>query len=374
MNISPSNISRYLRIKGWKKRDNFPQDHLIVFDGPNDVNGDPVQIVFPSKSQYKDYQVRIQELIHGLSEIEERPKNEIVQEILNPNVDRLEVRVISGMAKLGTLPFSYAATLINGLRDFLIAAACVEENPKPFYRRATKIGLDYANNCRFGQTKVGSFIVTIESGVDISANQQLELPLSEKKTGNDPFNRRVVKRIQRGLGELEHSVNEENIDFIVKNYKTGLNANMCEALLGLQVGQSDVDLEYSVNWSKGLPKPSDIPGRIRIGSSGFEYLESAAKILRDSDESVKKEISGRIIKLSASALEDDDVNSGDSTITIQTMINEKMIIVKVPLERTDYKSACDAHRDSKEVSIVGTLERVNNHWQLMAPEQFKVIN
>jgi hypothetical protein len=372
VNISPHSISRYLRLKGWEKRNDFPNERLIVFDGPKDMNGDRIQAVFPADLKYKDYPVRVRELVFSLSDIEGRAVEDIVDDIINPSVDRLQVRVLSDIAKSGTLPFSYAAKLVNGLKDFLVAAACVEENPQPFYRRATKIGLDYADNCRFGQTKYGSFIVTIESLVPL--DNQLNLQLGEDLSEKEHFNRRVIKRIQRGLGQLETSVLEGDISPIIDNYKAGLNANMCEALLSLKLDQIDIDLEYSVDWSVGMPMPTGIPKKVKIEKTGFEYLESIAKVLRNSDESTRKEIVGKVVKLSASELEDDDQTGyGDRIVTIKTEIHDKTIRVNVPLTLGEYKMACDAHRDMREVKVIGMLERVGNQWQLMAPEDFRIV-
>ena len=284
----------------------------------------------------------------------------------------MQVRVLSDFSKDGTLPFSYAAKLVNGLKDLLVSAACVEENPQPFYRRATKVGLDYADNCRFGQTKVGSFVITIESLVP--SYTQLLLPIQQIERENEHFNRRVIKRIQKGIGLLEKSVNEGDISPIITEYKSGLNANMCEALLGLKIEQMDINLEYSVNWSMSIPKPNDIPDKVKIEKTGFDFLENAAKVLRDTDESVKREITGKVIKLSAFDLaEDEDGETSNRLVTVKTEVHDKQIKVNVPLNINEYKLACDAHRDTKDVKIEGMLERVGNQWQLMAPENFQVL-
>lgn len=350
----------------------FPNEKLIVFDGPIDISGERIQAVIPSEQSFRDYFIRIKELILSLSEIEEREVDEVLSDILNPNVDRLKIRVLSDIAKSGSLPFSYAAKLVKGLRDFLVAAACVEENPQPFYRRATKVGMDYANDCRFGQTQFGSFIVTIESMVP--SPTQLTLPLDSEIPANEHFNRRVVKRIQRGIGQLQSSLSAGDISPIVNEYKVGLNANMCEALLELKGENVGIDLEYSVDWSINLPKPNNIPNVVKVTSEGFDYLESAAKYLRDEDESVEKEIVGNVTKLSFSDIDNDENDYGDRVITIRTDTPDKVINVIVPLNLNDYKLACDAHKDMKKVSVIGMLERVGNKWRLMSPDGFKVLD
>ena len=364
-NIPLSNIIRYLRLTGWEHRSDFPNKKLIVFDGPKDMNEERIQVVLPSNDNFRDYPVRLQEVLYSLNEIEERSVASIVRDIRSPNVDRLQVRILSDISKDGTLPFSYAATLVTGLKDFLIAAACVEENPQPFYRRASKIGTDYANSCRFGQTNVGSFIINIESLVPSVPVKQLSLLTTDE---TEHFNRRVFKRIQRGLSFVRKSIDDGDASPMM-DYKNGLNANMCEALLALKADQLNIDFEYSVKWSLGVPKPNNIPKTVKIEQIGFEYLESAAKILRDSDESTRRKIVGKVVRLSAADLDQD---SATKTITISAEVNNKNIKINVPLEKVHYRIACDAHRDGKEVQIEGVLERVGNRWELMAPENFNV--
>lgn len=369
--IGLPNITRYLKLQGWEKRKDFPSEKLLVFDGPEDVFGDRIQAVIPADEKLKDYPIRIKELVYTLSNIENRSIKDILTDISNPNVDRLHIRVLSDFSKDGTLPFTYAAKLVNGLKDLLVAAACVEENPQPFYRRATKVGLNYADNCRFGQTKVGSFIITIESLVP--SYTQLSLPIQEKENGIEHFNRRVIKRIQRGIGLVDRSVKEGDISPIVNDFKSGLNANMCEALLELKMDQLDIDLEYSVSWSVGIPKPNDVPEKVIIKKTGFDYLENAAKILRNSDESIKRGIIGKVVRLSALDLDDDAESNDNRLITVKTEVHDKTIRVNVPLNVEEYKLACDAHRDNKDIKVEGIIERIGTKWQLMRPENFEVL-
>lgn len=363
-------IIQYLKLQGWVKREDFPSEKLIVLDGPIELLGEPIEAVIPAKEEFKDYGIRVKELIESLSVLEERPIENIISDIRSPSVDRLQVRVVSNVSKDGTLPLGYASKLITGLKDLLIAAACVEENPLPFYKKATKNAYNYADNCRFAQTKTGSFIITIES--ILPTYRQLEL---FKTDSAEPFNRRVIKRIIKGIGYVEQSVEEGEISVLTDTYKYGLNANMCEALLKMKIDQFDVDLEYYVDWSSNFPKPKDVPKIAKIiGNQAYGYIESAAKILRDTDESIKRDIVGKVVRLTAVDLEDDENDiSINRYITIQTQINDKSLRVNIPLSVEEYKLACDAHRDNKDVKIHGIIERVGNKWQLMSPERFQIL-
>ncbi|MGM9925336.1 MAG: hypothetical protein ACI35R_13905 [Bacillus sp. (in: firmicutes)] len=290
----------------------------------------------------------------------------------NPNMDRLQVRVVSELSKDGTVPLGYAAKLLNGWRDFVAAAACVEENPQPFFRRVTKAGLHYADMCRFGQVDSGNFLITIESFVPPFS--QLSLPLQGQEHEEEHFNRRVMARIRRGLHSLEASVAEGDISPIVSDYRTGWNANMCEALLAMQMEQMEIALECRVDWSPNAPKPYDSSSTVRIEKAGFEHLQSAAQVLRDSDESMRRTIKGKVVKLSAAELEEEwDSHFVERVITVKTEIYDRWLKVNVPLSLREYKIACDAHKEVKDIQVEGIMERAGKQWQLVEPEHFLVL-
>lgn len=357
------NIIRYLELQGWHRRLNFPNEKLIVFDGPLDMNREEIQAVIPANESFKDYRDRVAGLIYSLSEIEERPVELILKDMINPNVDRLQVRVISEMSKDGTLPLTYAANLVNSLKDFLVAAACAEENPQPFYHRATKTSFDYINSCRFGQTNIGSFIINIESLIPTVVEEQLSLL---HKEDFEHFNRRVIKRVQKGLGYVKDSIKENEITLIT-NYETGFNANMCEALLSLGHEKVNFDLEYSVDWSIGIPKPTDVPDKVKIGHPDFVYLENAARVLRGTNEVIKKTIKGKILKLAVlGAIQSDAFGK----ITVCTKQDNKNINFTILLNSKHYKIACNAHRDNAEICAVGLVEKIKNKWEMTNPETF----
>ncbi|WP_133581330.1 hypothetical protein [Aureibacillus halotolerans] len=59
----------------------FPSDKLVVFEGPEDITGSRIQAVLPASPSYKDYPVRVKELIYALAEIEDRPVEDILVDV-----------------------------------------------------------------------------------------------------------------------------------------------------------------------------------------------------------------------------------------------------------------------------------------------------
>ena len=90
--ITLQDVTTYLGAKGWRRREAFPRPELIVFDGPEDDGGEAIQAVIPAGTAYKDFYVRLSELLGTLAVIENRSPDEIASDMLLPRADRLQVR------------------------------------------------------------------------------------------------------------------------------------------------------------------------------------------------------------------------------------------------------------------------------------------
>lgn len=364
--ITVPDVTRYLGVTGWLRNSNFPNKNLLVFE--KEVFGETVQVVLPAKTEYKDFHPRLGDLLRFLSDLDEIDISTIAQQIRRPSIDRLQVRLISGISSEGSIPLSYASRLIQSMKDLFVAAACTEENPQPFYRRATKVAVNHADVCRFGQTRVGSYIVTIESPVPLTAQKTL-FP----HESSSPFSRRVVTRIQMGLGQVEQAVLDGRIDALIDGYKTGINANMAEAILNLRDANHDATFEYTMDLSPTIPLKISAPRVVSIEKNGFEFLEAAARVLRGSDEEEHVTISGKIIRLFADDVDEDDSEEvqGNRVIVIRSDDGYRRN-VHVSLNADEYRIACDAHRDSRTVTVNGNMERMGKGWQLMASQDFHI--
>lgn len=370
--IDVPHVTAYLGASNWTRRADFPRKELIVFDGPADDSGEPIQAVFPSSTRFSDFRRRLVDLLDALSVIEDRPAMEIALDMLNPSVDRVRARVISEFASSGSIPLTYASVLVKGLRELVVAAVCAEDEPRPFYAKAKKIGSKHAEQWRLGQTQMGSFVATLECPVTPPAGRAF-------RPSGPPFERRVTERIMRGLGQLHTAVMDGRVDALVDGYENGLNANMCEALLSLRDHPGDLQIEFGVSWSKRLASPLDLPRAVLIEERGFEFLVQTARALRESDESVERELRGLIVKLST-------VNT-DFTVPQNVVFVEGRIATlrftdergrrqhaKMSLAADDYKIACEAHRDKKLVAVRGRLEREGKQWRISGVHDFGTVD
>jgi hypothetical protein len=221
---------------------------------------------------------------------------------------------------------------------------------------------------RFGQTERGSYVATIESHV--TPPDQALIPGTPIP---EPFSRRVLVRIMRGVAKLEQAIFAGNPQALKDGFRDGLNANMCEAILAMKPSLGEPQFEYRVSWAAILPGPQ-LPTSVKLERRSLEFLESTARTLRNAQESVERLIEGKVVKLSSlDPMDELEELADDRQVTIRFDLDARAQNVLVPLIYADYRRACDAHRDGKTISITGRLERTGKQWRLSGARDFQVL-
>lgn len=371
--ISLPSISRYLEYKGWEIDKSCQNKNVIVFNRSFSDSEDRYTIVLPSRESFIDFYPKIVDAINTLSFLEDRDVDVILNDIITLDVDILELRIVSEFAEKGSIPLRFAADFVSGIKNLVISSACTEENPRPYYVNPTQSSLSYGDIFRFGQTNIGSFIITIESspiigdcGVQIKVND--DCTLSE----DIPFQRRIMRRIQKALYQVEHFGDHTNIDEFIKTaFEDGLNANMCDAILALKTADEPVTIESCFKLSKLTRNCDDIPERIVLSNNSFHIIEAISKAYRGIRKTEEVTIEGKIKSLTVDNISDSEKVNG--YVTIQFEYEGKKRNVKTYLEGDDYKAACDAHKEQNTITVRGILDKTSKSWYLDLPKNFRII-
>lgn len=370
-NITAEKIRTYMNFNGWLQNKDFCNNKLMVFDKV--LNKESFNIALPSSEKLDDFYSKLPSFIQTLCLIEDRDILKILHNISKPNVDQLQFRVIADFSNEGLLPLNYASEMISGIRDLIISAACTEENPRPFFKKASSSAKNYGDTFKFGQTEKGSFIITIESDILESIKCQNYVVKDNAEISCEaPFSRRVMSRIQSGISKVEKLSSEGKLDEIFKEgYKQGLSANMCDALLNFNKTGRSIKIESKMKWAISVPPPEDVPEEVTINDNGFLIMEAISKAYKE--ETIERnQIKGYIVNLSAKIIDAENENS-DRTVTIKWVHEGKTNHIKVFLGTDEYKQACKAHIDGFQVAVTGDLDKKSKSWKLLNPEQFKVI-
>ena len=366
--VSAAQVAAWLRSLGWRQRENVPRADVLVFEGYEDDHGRALSTFIPADSAAPEFPEQLARVLRLVAAVTRRPADELAAELTHPqaDIDRIELRVVSAFAWYDSIPLDYAAAMVGALRDLVVAAACVEKDPKPAYARATKAAVEHAQACRFGQTRRGSFIATVDCPVaPVIADPALPFEV--------PFERRVTERIVRGVAQVGRAVASRDATPLASAWREGLNANMCEALLRLR-GPGEVPLELSARWSPRVAAPADLGAPVRLDRSSFEYVSATARALQPSVVPETRAFTGRVVGLADTRASDDDEDDddGERVVTLRFDANGRGRdqTARLHLDEPDYRAACDAHRDGRPVTLRGHLERRGKRWWIVAVEGF----
>jgi hypothetical protein len=79
--VRVADVRSYLENRGWRLQP-FPGPELLVFEGPKDDDGVPIVQILPSSEHYRDYRMRLEDLIGTLGVIEDRPAADVITDML----------------------------------------------------------------------------------------------------------------------------------------------------------------------------------------------------------------------------------------------------------------------------------------------------
>jgi hypothetical protein len=117
-----------------------------------------------------------------------------------------------------------------------------------------------------------------------------------------------------------------------------------------------------------------VPKVVTFARADFLIIEEAGRRLRERARPRRERFVGKVHALQSDlpSLYDDLIGK----IIIRTTVGGRTARVKVVLNRDDYRRACDAHRDEKQVAVTGMVHhdikvRV---YELSEPQDFQVLD
>lgn len=348
----------YLRATGWT-RIKYQNRRLAVYAKEQQDGEASAIVALPEKASYSDFPERMLEAIQRLAEVEETTPDDIYQKIQSVGQDSLRFS-LKLPADIPLPSLEVIAHFLQGARNLVAYAACMEQEVRAYFTQPFQIGREQAERFRFDHTSPGSFGITIKS--PLPSVEQLYLP----GFGN-PLERRIVERITRGLQSVQIAREKQRPEEISEHYTTGLNGNMCKAVLEMLEELPDTPVEYSVRWSVSLQPAHDVQQfmPIVLDREVSYYLRDASRYLetRQPDLEYDKTIEGIITGLNIE-------NQSDHQVTVQADGYGKVSFL---LDATTYIAACDAHRDHDNITVTGTLQRnTRGSWTLLDPRSFQV--
>jgi hypothetical protein len=224
---------------------------------------------------------------------------------------------------------------------------------------------------KLGQTEAGSFVMSIESAVAPALRHQGLFDDLPPNRDSEPFERRVLLRLNDSLGALSKALLDAAGSADAKPFQeavpVGVSANLCEALVGLGMDGTAEEVSFQFSWAPVRPVNERTNDIIRFGRDAFPVLREVARVLREGAAQEEYELFGTVIALRRE--EHDDEGHG----IITGWIDDKWRNVRVDLAGSDYQTAIRAHDSKEYIRAVGDLVRRGHGYALINVHEFSVM-
>jgi hypothetical protein len=253
------------------------------------------------------------------------------------------------------------------MKDLLVFAACAQFEPKAFYPRALKRAVQFADKCRYRPAPTGSFRVDIEAPITPPAND-IQIQLADY-----PIERLVLTSLIGGLGELQKAIDVGQTSTLLAQPPRRINANICEAILGMKPDTPDVSWEVSISWSPAWPIDDvSLPQSVRFENRSFEQIDAIGRALRIGNQPRQRLLQGRVVRLSGR----DPLygESGPLTVLLAVETDGAPSNVEIVLDPEQYQQAGAAHLGGQRIAVRGILDRIGRRWHLLDVSDFQVLS
>lgn len=368
--INPMNVCAYLRNAGWTQQESkcLKGRSIWTFEG--------YEVLVPLYSSFRDYGLRVAELLKTLSVTQEKSQFKIFTDLTTSGADVVRFRLIDPDMESGSIPLDEAALMGTKARELMLAAAAAVRNPKPVYGpRRTEEVLEYARSVRMGQTEHGSFVLKILSPVpprltEATINQQMELD-GIPPAQTEPFARKVTNQLLKAI----RSVRDASLmaapkgDFTVFRdaVQSGVSANLCEAITGIACPiDQERKLEVSISWALSRPQTISEPSKVLFTPDTFPIMAEAARLFRESEPRDQFEVCGPVIRC-----ERQEQNT-EGDITVHGFVDDRPRKIVITLHGTEYEKAVDAHKAVQNIRCTGTLLKEGKVHRLKDPSGINI--
>lgn len=370
--INPLALSVYLRHGGWNENE---QDARRAIWTLRDF-----EAVVPLDSTFRDYALRISEVLATLAAAEERSQLEIFEDLTNAGADVVRLRLIDADVEGGSIPLDDAASMGAKSRELMLSAACAEKAPKQFYGpKKPNEANEYLRGVRMGQTEHGSFVMKLLSPVPPRLEQHRPATGQTVMTGADfpeppteeHFSRRVMLRLARALRATQtaalQAAGNGSFESFERVVSEGVSANLCDALTGLGGKQaSNRRLEVNISWALSRPLETPVDSRVVFASDSFPIIAEAARIFRQNSPRDEFEVYGPVIHL------DKTPNSNEGTVYVHAFVDDQPRKIFIQLPTEEYHKAQEAH-DKKPIRCTGTLVKEGKLYKLRNPSPIEIV-
>lgn len=350
-NLNPHAICKYLEQTAWK---NIPFKRNDVKVYQFEKNDFFKQVMVPLDKSFIDYKNVMYDVVQSVANVENRSVEQVMLYLLNPNTDILKIRLDKKEVESGNILFDDAIKLFDNAKKLLAATALDIINPKKIhYGRVDDSVQKFLNQCRFGQTEIGSYVVSVVcpfAELSEEGYKQLSIFSDEERCAYS-LTRRVTNKLMDNVAFVKRHIDEGCIDKLLED-DVDISSNFLEALNGLNLQSEKTLVEFTTDWAPAVKTNRSHNNHVVVTNDYYEPIASIIDKIKE-ETNGRTEIIGRIKQLSAAPVVDKRVGGMITVVFVDE--NNKAKSVTVRLEKEDYENAVEAHQHGKAVKIVGDL-------------------
>jgi hypothetical protein len=343
-------VRAYLEARGWLRAPSRRAYAAIYRSGSEPLT----EVQVPLDRDLADYAEAMVVIARRLAAVEKRSADAILHDLLQPRRDLLRFGLEGEAMRDGGISLGEGLDLVNGVRKALLASACSVKRPRAFHLRLGLAEADaFVRQCRMGQTEVGSFVLTVETPLDIGPQQPLE---------GAPFGRQTATMLLQSVAWLAASVRAGEPQRVLEPSGEGpvLSANLCEALIEMMPSDESADLRLRCSWSPLLPVGPEVASEVHVGRNMYESIERVAHQLRPTREFQPDQFVGKVVELMGGP---GDLGEVEGPVVLQAQVDDELLKARVMLDAPDYRKAVSAHLEQLYVTVRGSLRRGPRvHW------------
>ena len=357
--MGPLELLSYIRASGWEQQQWVPEK-FSVWTKRTDQG--EFEVTLPLV-KFRDYSIRVGELLSTLEVVEQRSQLEIVSDLNVATADVVRVSSDYPDAGQGSVPLEDAVLFVQKTRDMMLSAACTAIERRAYYPpRKFGQAMDYVKRVRMGQTERGSYVLTIVSPVPPAFPQ-------DHRDVDEPYERQVTNMLSSAVAGVYHAADQaleaDTLDPFREAVVNGVSANLCEALVGMSgvTGESRaVGLRFF--WSRSRPIRNGGEARTTFPAHMMPVIREAGRVLREEAPIEEFDLRGLIIAL------DRPAGADIGTVTILGFIEDRPRRVRIELGVPDYELAARAHANRIPVMCSGVLVKEGRSFNLLRPHDF----
>ena len=244
--ISPLAFAKYLKDMGWEQYQS-KRKYIKIFQ--YEKNDDFFQVIIPTEKKLNDYKEAMYKAVVTVAEAENKSVEQVLLYLLNPNTDILKIRLEKKDVEAGNILFDDAIRMYENAKRLLAATALDILHPKKYHQgRMDDCVLKFLSSCRFGQTEIGSYVVSVVCPfAELDENEdykQLSIFSDEEQCANS-LTRQVTSRVMNNISFIKNRIDNGEMDkLILQDEDKIISANFYEALGGLNLDSNGADVEF----------------------------------------------------------------------------------------------------------------------------------